>query len=165
LERRANLRKRLLSGLLLVLLAGCAPGPFARESSPRRDPLGETISQCGETAERVDLVGTRSGALRSEERPDYGFPNQVLFPDELYRGGLFVWCRMLTGEGMPIVLTSDPYGMESPGGTVTLLVRGYFMDDHLPEPGGEIWLLSQMGVVPYHDGKWNGASVILSPQW
>lgn len=160
------MRRVLILGLMLVLLTGCAQSPLTRRyelnASPLETDLKAAFEQCEQVAERVDLASTLPSTLLAEERPDYGFPNQVLSPDELTEGGIYVWCSMLAGYAVAITLTSDPYVMEDIHGIEELWVDGIFLEDF---GTGDIrhWTLSRMGVVPYTSGMWNEVSVILYP--
>ncbi len=158
------MRRLRVLALVLVFVAACVPDPSARYGvrygsnvSSLEAGLEAAFEQCEQTAERLDLYN----ASTLEERPDYGFPNQVTVPDELVEGGIYVWCYVLTGDAVEIMLTSDPYEDENPDGTILLLV-----DLVISNLDGDYYTtrsLSTMGLVPYRDGRWNSVSVILYP--
>jgi hypothetical protein len=160
------MRKLLTLAFVLVFSAGCARNPFVRgrnfNSSALEWSLQITAEQCKEVAERVDLISTLPGTLLADERPDYGFSNQVLSPDELVEGGIYVWCSMLDGQALVIGLNSGPYEVEGSKGTVTLWVDGIFLED-FDDGNTYSWSLWSMGIVPDEKGRWNEVSVLLYP--
>jgi len=157
--------KIMFLGLLFALLAGCAPRPLVQHRDQRTSPMElsfqNTFEQCEEAADRFDASDSFSMSDRLEDRPDFGFPNQVMSSDELVDGGMYVWCNVFIGKSIPIGLISNPYKYENPydnpNGIISLKVDIIYLESGNPTS----WFLSNMGVVPYPDGKWNPAIVIL----
>lgn len=154
-------RKVLLVLVGVFLIAGCVvvvdppeavnPVPPVEE---RLSPIEATILQCEAAAEHV-----RSGPSTSWERPDFGFPNQVLSPGELVVGNVYVKCNMMNkGEGTAFRLDSEPYVEMVSESQWALRVKIYYLDlDFSSE-----FFLSDYGVVPYEpSGAWNRTNMLL----
>lgn len=152
------MKKLLFGALLLFVIAGCATN---QETARLRfeDSVGATVGQCEQAA-----TGSGSTDLL-QERPNFGFRNQVSSLEELEVGEVYVWCHVPTGTATVYILASDPefYYAESFGETVPVLevsvVDYYYRWEERSAPT-KVYL-SDMGVVQYQNELWNPGNVLI----
>lgn len=145
------MKKLLVLVFVLVLIAGCTYGDPPPRPLSFEEALELTVAQC----ENATLEGSRRTLL--EERPDFGFSSQVLSPEELVVGEVYVFCHVPTGDATVYVLTSEPYEYNLGKSLSSLRIDVRRRDDNWPS----YLFLADMGVVPYQGGKWNPANALL----
>ena len=139
----------IINAILIVHLLNGYSDPVA-VSTEAPTSVELTILQCEQAAREYE---PRSSA---DQRPDFGFSNQVMSPEELVVGETYVRCNLQHGSAVAYVLTSEPYGYEI-GAFRDLRVDVW----HLEENFFSHLFLADMSVIPYQSGKWNGVNVIL----
>ncbi|OGC60012.1 hypothetical protein A2890_02820 [candidate division WWE3 bacterium RIFCSPLOWO2_01_FULL_53_14] len=144
------MKKLLFGALLLFVIAGCA----TNQEAARLHSVRATVDQCKQSATDP------SNGILPGERPDFDFRNQVLSPEELVVGEVYVFCHLPDGSSSVYVLASEPYEVEVNGLLNVLRIDVRDWDSGWPSQ----LYLGDMGVTPYSTTSgdiWNPANVLL----